>query len=51
MALGGGFLCIAGTLLKMPVCVEYGKNLTAAGIAFAVEGYVTDLPLKMASLE
>ncbi len=40
MVLGGGFLCFAGAMLKIPICVECGKNLTAAGITFAVEGYV-----------
>jgi hypothetical protein len=39
MILGGGFLVVAGTLLRMPICVEAGKDLAAGGVFFAVEGY------------
>jgi hypothetical protein len=40
MILAGGFLCIAGTTLRMPACVEAGKGLASAGVSFAIEGYV-----------
>lgn len=39
MVLGGGFLVVTGTLLKMPVCVELGRDLAAGGVFFVVEGY------------
>jgi hypothetical protein len=38
MILAGGFLCIVGT--RIPVCMEYGKQVAAAGVTFAIEGYV-----------
>ncbi|CUI18099.1 putative membrane protein (plasmid) [Candidatus Protochlamydia naegleriophila] len=39
MILGGGFLVIAGNVLKIPVCVQTGKELAMGGVFFVVEGY------------
>lgn len=38
MMLAGGFLCILG--IEFPICMEYGKQVAAAGVTFAIEGYV-----------
>ncbi len=39
MILGGGFLVIAGNVLKFPACVQTGKELAMGGVFFVVEGY------------
>ena len=39
MILGGGFLVVAGTVLKIPVCAQTGKELAIGGVYFVVDGY------------
>lgn len=36
MILAGGFLCFT----RIPACVTYGQQIAAAGVTFAIEGYV-----------
>ncbi len=38
MMLAGGFLCIIG--LRIPVCMEMGKQLAYTGLGFCVNGYI-----------